>query len=111
MYLTVKREVVMNKLIAAVFMFIINITRIICERIFEMLLCFEMIMFSSKSVIVIIVAYFAIPFFVQHVIVFVSSSFFCSVESWTANWSSIFHIILLYIFCLCVLFSGHPHGG
>ena len=60
-------------------------------------------MFSSKSVIVIIVAYFAIPFFVQHVIVFVSSSFFCSVESWTANWSSIFHITSLYIFCLYIL--------
>ena len=70
-------------------------------------------MFSRKSVVVIIVAYFAIPFFVQHVIVFVSSSFFCSVESWTANWSSIFHIMLLYIFCLYVFIPFHEiyHHG
>ena len=59
-------------------------------------------MFSRKSVIMIIVTYFAIPFFAQHVIVFVSSSFFCSIKSGTANWSSIFHNINLYILFLYI---------
>ena len=55
-------------------------------------------MFSRKSVIVIIVAYFAIPFFAQHVIIFISSSFFCSIKSGTANWSSIFQYEPIYFF-------------
>ena len=66
-------------------------------------------MFSRKSVIVIIVAYFAIPFFAQHVIIFISSSFFCSIKSGTGNWSSIFHNINLYIFLFMYLFPDHPH--